>query len=207
MDKKNPRIPYPLRGHSRHHVVHLRCLPPVILTFVALSLLAVSCAPATPKPDLARGASLTLTTFSENSVEVIVKLQRAADGQVSLTATFTPVEAGFHLYSKDMPRYGLGGLGRPTLLELGENSKMQALGALLESARAGISSADPSGVLIYPDGPVTLTLPVRLPPGSNWAAEEISLTYMACSANGCKAPVQGKVVAIKVPGAEALSNE
>lgn len=194
MDKKNWRIP------------PLQRLSSVILTVAALSLLAVTCAPATPKPQLARGAALTLTTFSQNSVEVVVKLQRAVDGQISLTATFTPVEPGFHLYSKDIPRYGVNGLGRPTLLELGGNSKMQALGALIESVGAGISSADPSGVLIYPDGPVTLTLPVHLPPGNTWAADEISLTYMACSAGGCKAPVQGQTVPVKVPGAEALSN-
>ncbi len=211
MDKKNRRIFLP------------RNLPAVILTVAALSLLAVTCAPtpasaptlaapvpvsatATTQPDLARGASLTLATHSENSVEVVIKLQRAADGQVSLTATFTPLEAGYHLYSKDMPRNGVNGLGRPTLLELGDNSKMQAIGALIESVGANVSTADPSGVLIYPDGPVTLTLPVRLPSGYNWAADEISLTYMACSAVRCKAPVMGQVIPIKVPGAEALSN-
>src|SRR6476660_6305296 len=123
MDKKNRRM------------IHPRSLPSVILTVVALSVLIVSCAPG-PGPDLARGASLTLTTFSKNSVTVVVKLQRAADGQVSLAATFTPDETGFHLYSKDMPRNGVGGLGRPTLLELTTNSKMQVLGTLIESVGA-----------------------------------------------------------------------
>ena len=170
---------------------------------MALGLVTVSCA---PQPGLARGASLTLTTFSENDAAVVVELRRASDGGVSLAATFTPLEAGFHLYSKDLPRNGAGGLGRPTLLELTPNSRMQALGALTESVASEVSMADPSGVLIYPDGPVTLTLPVRLPAGDGWADDEISLTYVVCSANGCKAPVIGQVIPVKVPGAEALSN-
>jgi hypothetical protein len=178
-------------------------LSSVLWAFAALSLLTVSCA---PQPSLARGASLTLTTFSENDAVVVVELRRAADGLVSLAATFTPLEVGFHLYSKDLPRNGAGGLGRPTLLELTPNSRMQALGALTESVASEVSMADPSGVLIYPNGPVTLTLPVRLPAGDGWADDEISLTYVVCSTNGCKAPVIGKTIPIEVPGADALSD-
>lgn len=193
MDKETRRIAIP------------RSLSPVLWAFVALAIFAVSCAPQ-PKADLARGASLKLATFSEHSVQVIVELQRAADGQILLSAAFTPLLAGYHLYSKDMPRYGVGGLGRPTLLELGDNSAMQATGALIESVGATVSTADPSGVLIYPDGPVTLTLPIRLPQGDGWTDEEIRLTYMACSATGCKPPVQGETIMINVPQAGALSN-
>jgi len=178
-------------------------LSTVLWVLTVLGLLTVGCA---PQPSLARGASLTLTTFSENDVAVVVQLRRAADGQVSLAATFTPLEAGFHLYSKDLPRNGVGGLGRPTLLELTPNSRMQAIGALTESVASEVSGADPSGVLIYPNGPVTLTLPARLPPGLGWIDDEISLTYVVCSANGCKAPVINKTIPIKVPGADALSN-
>jgi hypothetical protein len=166
-------------------------------------LLTVNCA---PQPSLARGASLTLTSFSENDAAVVIQLRRVADGQVSLVATFTPLEAGFHLYSKDIPRNGVGGLGRPTLLELTPNSRMQAIGALTESVASEVSDADPSGTLIYPNGPVTLTLPVRLPAGDGWVDDEISVTYVVCSANGCKTPVIDKTIPIKVPGAGALSN-
>ena len=37
-------------------------------------------------------------------------------------------------------------------------------------------------------------------------ADEISLTYMACSAGGCKVPVIGKMIPIKIPGADALKD-
>ena len=182
-----------------------RNLTPILWAFVALAIFAIACSPQ-PKADLARGASLKLATFSEHSVEVVVELQHATDGQVFISAVFTPILPGFHLYSKDMPRYGISGLGRPTLLELGENSEIQATGTLIESVGATISTADPSGVLIYPDGPVTLTLPIRLPDGDDWTEEEIRLTYMACSATGCKPPVQGEVITISVPRIGALSN-
>ncbi len=83
---------------------------------------------------------------------------------------------------------------------------MQAIGPLTESVPSYVSSADPSITLIYPDGPVTLTLPVRLPAGRALAADEISLTYMVCSAVDCKVPVIGKIIPIKIPGADALKD-
>ena len=176
---------------------------PILWVIVILGLLAVSCA---PQPSLARGQTLKLAAFSENSVAVVVQLGRTASGEVTLSATFTPLEAGFHLYSKDLPRSGVDGLGRPTLLELTPNAKMQACGALAESIASYVAVAGPGGLPTYPAGPVTLSIPVYLPPGHGWIDDEISLTYMACSANGCKAPVQEKIVPIKVPGADALSN-
>lgn len=208
MDKENRRIRL------------LHGLSAVLSAFITLSLFACAAAPTptstatpastptpSPRPKLARGASLTLATFSESNVEVIIKFHHGSDGRVFLSATFTPLEAGYHLYSKDMPRYGMGGLGRPTLLELSEQSNMQTLGKLIESVGASPSMADPSGVLIYPDGPVTLTTAISLPDGPGWVADEVSLTYMACSAIACKPPVQGKTVAVKVPGTEMLSEE
>ena len=49
-------------------------------------------------------------------------------------------------------------------------------------------------LLVYPLGPVTLSLPIDLPPGADWMEDELSITYMACSANQCKPPVEGKIV-------------
>ena len=192
-------------NQKKHSLQQPKSFFSVLWIAVTLCLLTVNCAPQ-PQPMLARGPSLTLASFDENSVNVIITLKRDAADAVSLTATFTPLEAGFHLYSKDLPRNGVGGLGRPTLLELSPDSKMQAIGPVAESVPANISSADPSGTLIYPNGPVTLTMPVRLPAGRALTADEISLTYMACSAGGCKAPVIGKMIPIKIPGADALKD-
>ena len=60
-----------------------------------------------------------------------------------LAATFTPNDPLFHVYSKDIPRGGVNGLGRPTLLELAPGSKMQAAGPLSASAEATAKIAVP----------------------------------------------------------------
>ena len=191
MDKEKRRIAAARGGYS------------VLWVLLMLSVLLVNCA---PQPVLVRGTSLMLTTFSENNVEVVVSLQRAANGDVALTVLYTPLQAGFHLYSKDLPRNGIAGVGRPTLLELAQQPKVQASGVLTESAPSKWMNAYPNNLLVYPEGPITLTLPVRLPDGAGWVEDEISLTYMSCSASTCNKPVIGKMIVIKVPGLQALTN-
>jgi len=165
----------------------------------------VACA---PQPQLASGSALLLTKFSENGAEVAISLQRASDDQVSLAATFTPLETGFHVYSKDLPRNGVYGQGRPTLLELTSLSKMRALGGLSESVAAVVPGYLPTNaILIYPTGPVTLMLPIELPSGRGWVEDEVSVTFMVCSAATCKPPVIGKIIPVRVPGAEVLSTQ
>ena len=171
-------------------------------TFILLTVFTVSC---TPKADLAPGHSLPLAAFTKNSVNVSIALTRTVEGYFLLEATFTPPPDS-HLYGKDIPRDGVDGLGRPTLLELTAWSKMQALGTLMESLPAFVVEFESLELLVYPNGPVTLTLPVLLPPGKEWVDDEVSITFMACTVNGCKPPVVGKNVAVRVPGADAISN-
>lgn len=165
----------------------------VLLLTLLLAASIVSCAPAPSTP-------LALAAFSENYVTVSISLE-GKDGSYFLAATFTPAE-GHHLYSKDIPIHGLEGLGRPTRLELTEASQMRALGDLIESAKAQEPDFEPKELLVYPAGPVTLQLPVELPPGKDWIDDEVRITYMACSAVQCKPPVEGKIVPVRVPGAE-----
>jgi hypothetical protein len=123
-----------------------------------------------------------------------------------LSATFTPSQ-DHHLYSKDIPINGLEGLGRPTLLELTEESQMTALGGLIESVQAQEPDFEPKELLVYPAGPVTLKLPVKLPPGNDWIDDQVKITYMACSAYQCKPPVEGKIVSVRIPGVDAFDNQ
>ena len=174
----------------------------IFFALLTLTVFSVACA---PKAILAPGGSLPLTSFSENSVDVSITLTRDALGTILLTATFTPPPDG-HLYGKNIPRTGVDGLGRPTLLELTDRSKMEALGTLMESLPALIEEFESLELPVYPDGPVTLSLPVELPSGKEWVDDEISVTFMACTDNGCKPPVIGKIVQVRVPGAEAISN-
>jgi len=170
----------------------------ICVLLIALSLLA-GC---NPVPDLEPGAPLTLATFTENEVAVELALEVDATGQVYLAATFTPA-GGFHLYSKDLPRDGQAGLGRPTLLELAPDSRLLVSGILAESV-AVMPEPGPEGLPLYPAGPVTLRLPVLLPEGDGWSEETAIITYMACSDYLCLPPVIGKAVIVRIPGSGLL---
>ena len=167
---------------------------PVLLILIGLT----SCQPASV---LEPGQTLELAISAENKVEVTIALTRSEDGQFILSATFTPQLLDMHLYSREIPRDGVDGVGRPTLLELAEDSALKANGELIESTVSSASSSfDSEGLLLYPAGPVTLSLPVLLPDGNNWVDDEVIVTYMACDDRGCRAPVQQKPIAIKIPG-------
>jgi hypothetical protein len=170
-----------------------------MLLAILLSVASVSCAPAASKP-------LALASFTENYVSVAITLERGSAGNILLSATFTPPK-GHHLYSKDIPTNGLKGLGRPTRLELTAKSQMTALGELIESAPAQEPDFEPRELFVYPAGPVTLSLPVQLPPGNNWVDDEVEITYMACSAYQCKPPMEGKIVSVRIPGAEMFGSQ
>lgn len=173
----------------------------ILAMFLTCSLLA-ACA---PQPALAIGANLPLAaiTDAQNGVAVSVSLARTGAGSFLLRATFTP-PPGYHLYSKDIPRSGVHGQGRPTLLELPTGAKMQPAGPLAESVGASLPGYNPEGPPVYPDGPVTLTLPVQLPEQSGWVADQISLTYMVCTPLNCREPTVGKLIAVQVPGRLSL---
>jgi hypothetical protein len=167
--------------------------------FMTFTLFIVtSCQPA---PKLEPGQTLNLATSAENKVEVTISLTRDLSGQFILSATFTPELLSLHLYSKEIPRNGVEGLGRPTLLELAEDSVLKSNGELSENTVSSQSSSfDPEGLLLlYPAGPVTLSLPVLLPEGNNWINDRVLVTYMACDGQGCRAPVQLKPIAIRIP--------
>jgi hypothetical protein len=167
----------------------------IILFFILFG--AVSCRPV---PILEPGQTLELATSVENKVEVTINLTRDESGQFILSATFTPQILGLHLYSKEIPRNGVDGLGRPTLLELAEGSALKANGELIESVVSSQATLGLNGLLLYPAGPVTLGLPVLLPDGNSWVNDEVIVTYMACDDRGCRAPVEKKTIAVKIPG-------
>ncbi|RPJ22377.1 MAG: hypothetical protein EHM33_23680 [Chloroflexi bacterium] len=171
----------------------------VLLSTILLSTISLSCASVPSEP-------IALAAFNENFVDVSITLERDPAGNAVLSATFTPSD-GHHLYSKDIPVNGVMGLGRPTLIELTEESQITALGELIESAQAQEPDFEPKELFVYPAGAVTLRLPVQLPPGNSWIEDEIKITYMACTAYQCKPPVEGKIVPVRIPGAEAFESQ
>ncbi len=167
----------------------------LLLTLILLPALT-ACQPAEV---LARGGTLQLVSATENYVEVSIALQRSQNDTYTLTATFTPLEAGLHLYSKDIPPTGVDGLGRPTLLILPTDSPLVQVGETMESQPTQDPFEGPSELRVYPEGPVTLSIPVLLPNGEDWLNQQVLVTYMACNDRGCRAPVENKPIAIRIP--------
>jgi hypothetical protein len=167
--------------------------------FILLSAFMLALASCRPTVSLAPGETLQLASSTENDVEVVIALQRGENDQFILSATFTPLEPGLHLYSKDIPHKGVDGLGRPTLFELPSDSEIAALDEAQENVSPQCPISGPQDLEIYPTGAVTLRIPILLPDGNEWLDEQVSVTYMACDEKGCRAPVENKLIAIKIP--------
>ena len=168
-----------------------------IFIFLVLIITSISCQAA---PTLNK--TIKLATSTEKNVKVTITLKRGNNDQSILSATFTPQESSLHLYSKDIPKMGINGLGRPTLLELSKDSTLLAVSELTESVSPQVPTTPPFELLTYPTGPVTLSLYILLPNGNTWIDDEVFVTYMACDEQACRPPVQQKPIAIKIPGKE-----
>jgi len=148
-----------------------------------------------PKPRVA-----DLASFVEHGVRVSVGLNRDRSQRLWLSGTFAPTSANTHLYSVDLPPHGIDGLGRPTRLSVAAGSGLRPVGAAIAD-RPVIQERIPElGTVlpVYPDGPVTVLLPVVLTSESP-APVDVSISYMACGSNGCLAPVIDKRLEIAVP--------
>src|SRR5579871_1175307 len=136
----------------------MRRAPAVTATMVTATMLIAACGSGST------GASAT-PTLSRNGVTVTLRYRAtppAGSGTGELIATFRPQQAGYHLYSKDLPQAGISGVGYPTRAR-------PTSGLALTGAPA--ASVDPVPLVVqsvgltlpvYPDGPVTLTEPVRV---------------------------------------------
>ena len=145
-----------------------------------------------------------LTKFAEHDVAVEIALERSRSGKTWLVGTYLPSRATYHLYGKDLPKSGIHGVARPTLLELVSSPSIRAAGPLvadqptIELQVAALGLTFP----VYPEGAVTLRLPVTLTAQESTTAV-LSVTYMACSDRTCMAPVIDKRVSVRIPASAA----
>lgn len=185
---------------EKHSILFGMTRKPHLLTLLLVWMLLPVLAACQPQSVLPRGGMLPLGSASENYVDVSITLVRAGNDTYTLAATFTPLEAGLHLYSKDIPLTGVDGLGRPTLVSLPTDSLLVQVSAMQESQPSQASVfAGPGELKIYPEGPITLSLPILLPEGEGWLDQQVLVTYMACSDLGCRAPVENKPIVIRIP--------
>ncbi|GHE57891.1 hypothetical protein CP980_01400 [Streptomyces vinaceus] len=139
------------------------------------------------------------TSFTEQGVTVTLTVSDWHASAGTLSAVFTPERKGFHLYSTDLPPGGVEGVGRPTAMAV--SGAVKADGRL--TATAEVRSITVPGVEtplpVYPDGPVTTTLPVRADGDGDATA---LIGYASCSMqDGCTIPVSDHPVHLHVTGA------
>ncbi|MEU3721529.1 hypothetical protein [Streptomyces sp. NPDC031705] len=149
------------------------------------------------QPDRSADAVPT-TRFSENGVTVTLSVSDWRASKGTLTAVFTPEKAGFHLYSTDLPATGVEGVGRPTAVAVAGSLKpageLAATAAVHPISLPGVDAPVP----VYPDGPVTTTLPVR---ADGTGEATILLGYASCSTReGCTIPVADRPVRLRITG-------
>lgn len=175
---------------------------PQIVAFSALALVifvAVLFYSTVVRPG--QRSHLTLWNSTEHDVKVRIDVIRSPSGELRLSGTFTPLRQKFYLYSKELPRDGLNGLGRPTLLEVIRSDSIELTGPL-EADRPVqniyVKTLDLS-FPVYPVGPVTLSLPFELAGNSDRVSMEIAFTYMTCSDKTCLPPVIDKHAFIEIP--------
>ncbi|WP_176731610.1 protein-disulfide reductase DsbD domain-containing protein [Micromonospora rhizosphaerae] len=156
----------------------------LLVAALAGVLLAGACArSAEPSPAAERSGRLEAGGVT---VEAVL-----ADGQVR--ATFRPQRPGFHVYSIDLPPDGVQGLGIPTVVAV--RGSLDAIGTPSADKPVNELRIEELNVTlpVYPDGPVTVTLPIR---STADGPAEVVVTYGACSASTCLPPVRERVIAL-----------
>jgi hypothetical protein len=166
------------------------------LTVLAL---AAACGRDT-RADAHGSARWPLASFTDRDVAVDIALERDSAGKTWLAGRFAPTRPGYHLYGKDLPKTGLRGIGRPTLLEVVRAPGLRPSGALVADRAPGELKVPEIGLTfpVYPAGPVTLRQPVTLDPAQPRDAE-LSVTYMACTEGTCLAPAIDRRVHVSLP--------
>ncbi|GGT14763.1 MULTISPECIES: hypothetical protein [Streptomyces] len=141
-------------------------------------------------------ASPPTASFTDKGVTVTLSITDWRDAKGTLKAVFTPEEKGFHLYSIDLPATGVEGVGRPTAVAvtgaLRPDGKLTAAADVRSISVPGVGAPVP----VYPDGPVTTTLPVR---ADGTGEATVLLGYASCSTeDGCTIPVSDRPVRLRV---------
>jgi hypothetical protein len=153
-------------------------------------------------PDATFTEGARLAEFAADGVRIVVFKESDAQGQPLLRATFTPTEPGFHLYSKDLNLKKTDGIGVPTRLELLPNSTIRVNGKPFTDVGHQSHKVAPLHITvdIYPDGPVTLRLPIEFVGAATSATAQVAVSYMACKTDGlCLPPVERRIVDVQIP--------
>ncbi|MFI0366420.1 hypothetical protein ACH35V_00990 [Actinomadura sp. 1N219] len=106
--------------------------------------------------------------------------------------TFRPTRPGFHIYGLELPP---GGLGIPTEVNVRAGLEAKGVPSADEAVRQLELPSLGARLPVYPDGPVTISLPVR----RTGDTAEIVVSYGACSRTVCLEPVIDRTTTLPLP--------
>lgn len=171
------------------HPVH-KASSALVLGLLATALAGCASSSKAQSDGAAGGGRATspLAQFSDQGVSVTIGVKDRSSTRATLVATFTPDRPGFHLYSVDMPATGINGVGRP--ISMVAQGALTSSGPLTAETRATTLTLAGTGLTlpVYPDGPVTVDLPVTI---AGRSEATLLVGYAACSKTTCLPPVSG----------------
>jgi hypothetical protein len=184
---------------NRAQIILIASLFAAAVTFVSYQIFRA------PTRTYATSATFTerarLAEFTSNGVHVVVFMEVDSQGQPLLRASLTPTDPELHLYSKDHNPDKVDGTGLATQLELLPNPSVRIGGRVFTDVAPQTRrvSTLKIPVAIYPDGPVSLRLPIRFTGDATTVTARVALSYMACKTNGeCRHPVERHVVDVQL---------
>lgn len=152
-------------------------------------------------PDATFSERARLADFASNGVRVVVAIDSDSQGQPVLRGTFTPIDREFHLYSKDLNPKTSGGAGVATRLELLPHSLVRVAGRPFSDVASQTHRDKDANVTVdvYPDGPVSLRLPIQFVGAPTNIATQVAVSYMACKTDGeCRQPVDRQILDVSI---------
>jgi hypothetical protein len=183
--------------HGRRAAV----LPPLLGLVLALAGCggsASSGSPADPTRTATAASASASAHFSDSGVDVTLQVTEWNGNSGMLTAVLRPERATYHLYSVSLPLHGIDGVGRPTRVSVTGAVQSRGLPSASAPVHQLVVPGIPLPLPVYPDGPVTVTVPIR---AARSGAAITSVSYAACSATyGCMVPVTGHRVELTVAG-------
>lgn len=162
---------------------------------IATLFIAAAFTYAATRDEKTNGGTSPLARFSEQDVTVSISIKDRSPTHATLVATLTPDRPGFHLYSIDLPASGIHGVGRPiTLVPQGALTTAGQLTAEVKATTLPLAGTDLL-LPVYPDGPVTVDLPVTI---TGRGASAVLVGYAACSNSNCLPPVSSHRVDLTI---------
>lgn len=136
------------------------------------------------------GAEAALASITGNGGSVAIFLVERDGADAVLGARFSiTLDGAWHFYDHDLPAEMSGFATRFGPIA---EQPIQVTGPVTASVAAHDLDVFGATTRVYPDGPVTLRLPVRLPAGDGAAVPvQFQLQYQVCNEGTCQMPVRG----------------